>query len=75
MDRKTLQTAGALFVILPMLLGAVKWTIAVYEHWRETQERIERLERWRCAMGSKPQGSTEWTATDWQRECPARTTR
>jgi hypothetical protein len=72
MDAKTTKILGALFVLVPMLWGAVAKVISVYDRWIALTSRVERIERWRCAMGSKPQGSTEWPATDWQRECPAR---
>lgn len=67
-----MQLLGSLFVLVPMLLGALKWTITVYEKYDSLIERIERLERWKCAMGTKPSGSTEWPASDWSRTCPSR---
>lgn len=33
------------------------------------ERRFERIEKWKCAMGTKPQDSTEWPKTDWQKEC------
>lgn len=33
------------------------------------ERRLERIEKWKCAMGTKPQDSTEWPKTDWQKEC------
>jgi hypothetical protein len=68
-DKRTIQVAGALFVIVPMLWGIFSQVIGLYERWDTMNDRVNRLERWRCAHGGKGQ------ELDWQRsmeECRAR---
>lgn len=60
MDKRTWQVAGSLFVILPLLWGALGAAKSVYDEWISTRSRIEKLERWRCAVGSRPPESLDW---------------
>jgi hypothetical protein len=59
-DKRTMQVAGALFVIVPMLWGIFSQVISLYERWDTMNDRVNRLERWRCAMGGKPPETIDW---------------
>lgn len=54
MDKRTLQVVASLMVILPAAWGAVSKVISVYDYAKSYVERIERLERWRCANQVSP---------------------
>lgn len=64
MDRKTWQVAGALFVIVPVLWSAGSTLISLYDTWNKTQsaieQRLDKLERYKCAMGTKPPETINW---------------
>lgn len=59
-DKKTVQVAGALLVIVPLLWGVFGQVIGLYERWDTINDRVNRIERWRCAMGGKPPETIDW---------------
>lgn len=66
LDNKTLRNIGlGAVVAAPIIFKLVVWLFAAQATWIATQHRLDKLERYRCAMGGHPPETI-----DWKRVCP-----